>query len=70
MKRASYRTAVELIALNDNPSEMDPALIESVTVGIVADLFGVESSRVVADVLRVRLAIAADELEDAHRYDA
>ena len=56
MKRASYRLAVEWVALNDAAGDDDPPEILSglVTVGLVADLFGVDPARVARDVIRVR----------------
>ena len=58
MKRASYRAAIEWIALNDDAGSKD-ALIPEVVSGyvssvLVADLFGVEDSKVGADVVRFR----------------
>jgi len=55
MKRPSYRTAIELLALNDDPGEMDEeSVARSVSVGIVASLFEVEAERVARDVVRFR----------------
>jgi hypothetical protein len=55
MKRASYREGVEIIALNDEPTEMDPeAMIGFASVMLLAALFGVEQSRVAADVVKFR----------------
>lgn len=56
MKRASYREAVEWIALNDDAVEHDVDNIRaSISVLLIADLFRVESARVATDVLRFRL---------------
>jgi hypothetical protein len=56
MKRASYREAVEWIALNDSAGDDDPPEILSglVTVCLIADLFGESTERVARDVIRVR----------------
>lgn len=55
MKRASYRHAVEWIALNDEPNERDPGEVaEATTTSLVADLFGVTPARVAADIIRYR----------------
>lgn len=55
MKRASYRHGVEHIALNDDPTEMDEEIVGScMTVGLLADLFGVDTARVARDVVRFR----------------
>ena len=58
MKRASYREAIRWIAENDDTefmdkyAEMKDAVIESVTVAIVVDIFDVERARVLADLNR------------------
>jgi hypothetical protein len=55
MKRASYRTAVQWIADNDEPTITDPAEMDGlISVLLVADLFEVESSKVAADVIALR----------------
>jgi len=58
MKRASYRHAVAWIAEVDNAGASDACDAEIVhgyiTVGLVADLFGVEQERVARDVVRAR----------------
>ncbi len=56
MKRPSYRHAVEVIALNDNPSANDPveALAGYLTVCFIAEIFGIGSERVARDVWRYR----------------
>jgi hypothetical protein len=55
MKRASYRFAVEWIALNDDAVEMDSEEVAaSISVALVADLFGVDPEKVAADVIRFR----------------
>jgi len=60
MKRASYREAVYWIAMNDGPGDHDALEVEYVqgqlTVGIIADIFGVADERVAKDVVRVRKA--------------
>jgi hypothetical protein len=58
MKRASYRTAVAWIALNDSGGDID-ALNEDaagklVTSALVADLFGIDDEQVGRDVVRYR----------------
>lgn len=58
MKRASYRAAVQWVALNDSAGE-DTALkvsevSELITVVLVADIFGVEPEKVARAVIRVR----------------
>jgi hypothetical protein len=56
MKRAGYRAAIEWIALNDNlgDDESEDVLEGYLTVAMVADLFGAETSRVAADVAKYR----------------
>lgn len=55
MKRASYRHGVEIIALNDEPSDLDVSNVESlISVTLLADLFGLEPTRVAGDVVRYR----------------
>lgn len=55
MKRASYREAAWWIALNDEPLELDLEVVESfISVGLVADIFGVSMERVARDVVRYR----------------
>lgn len=56
MKRASYRAAVEWIAMNDEPSQTEPRDVAGyISTCLIADLFGVEPSRVARDVIRVRI---------------
>lgn len=55
MKRPSYREAIAWVAQNDDASVTDPELVHAaVTVGFVADLFGVEQKKVTADVIKFR----------------
>lgn len=55
MKRPGYRFGVEWIALNDDPDVTDEEMIlGTLTVGMLADLFGVTQERVAADVVRYR----------------
>lgn len=58
MKRASYRHAVDWIALND--SAADGADVNEIdgypTTLLVADLFDVTTERVARDIARVRIA--------------
>lgn len=56
MKRASYREAVRWIADNDEDggsAEVQDVAIY-VTVMLIADIFGVDNTKVAADVLRER----------------
>jgi hypothetical protein len=62
MKRASYRHAIELIALNDEPLEMDAeAMAGFASVVVVAEIFGVHQDRVARDVVRWRVRYLARE---------
>lgn len=55
MKRASYREAVEVIALNDEAEEMDAETVRGLaSVMVVAAIFDVSTKRVAADVVRYR----------------
>ena len=55
MKRPSYSEAIAWIGENDDPSTLDPDLVRGiVTVGFVADLFGVEQDKVTADIVKYR----------------
>lgn len=58
MKRASYRAAIEWIALNDDPGSPDALNAEVVaryvSSVLIADIFGVEDAKVGVDVVRVR----------------
>lgn len=56
MKRASYRHAVQWIALNDDPETGDneEVIADQISVVLVADLFGVTCTKVAADVARER----------------
>ena len=55
MKRASYREAVAWIAWNDEPTEDDEEVVAgSISVILIADIFGVEPARVARDVVRHR----------------
>lgn len=56
MKRASYRAAVEWIALNDDAGNGDTAEIvaDYVSVGLIADIFEVPAEKLAADIMRVR----------------
>lgn len=59
MKRASYRHGVEIIALNEEPEERDPAVVAGmVSVGLLATLFGVTTERVAGDIVRYRIEAA------------
>lgn len=66
MKRASYRDAVDFIAMNDNAGDGEAALEEAEVIGyasvlLVASIFGVEQDRVARDVVRLRERVAAAE---------
>lgn len=55
MKRASYREGIEIIALNDEPAELDAEFMTGMaTVLLLAELFGVTQERVAKDVVRFR----------------
>lgn len=61
MKRASYKHGVEIIALNDEAGEMDAEVMQSmISVSLLADLFGVEASKVAHDVVAFRKKHASD----------
>lgn len=48
-------SANDIIAMNDDPGEMDvEAVSDSITVMLLAELFGVERERVARDVVRHR----------------
>lgn len=66
MKRASYRNAVDFIALNDSPGDNDPADILKgyASVVLVSEIFGVPTDRVACDVLRVRAKEKLAELRE------
>lgn len=55
MKRASYKHAIEHIALNDDPAELDPSnVFNQMTVVLVSEIFGVGSLEVADDVVAYR----------------
>lgn len=55
MKRASYRHAVDWIAVNDETAEMDLGYIaDFVSVLLIADIFDVDPHKVARDVLKIR----------------
>jgi len=57
VKRASYREAIEYVALNDEPSEIDAdAMIGFASVQLIAHVFRVDDERVARDVVRKRTA--------------
>lgn len=63
MKRASYRAAISWISTEDESAETDlGAIRDSVTVALVADLFGVDPDKVAAAVLRHRRKWMREEL--------
>ncbi len=54
-KRASYRDAVDFIAQNDDAEELDPESVTgSLTVVLVASIFGTDAEHVARDVVRLR----------------
>lgn len=64
-KRASFTQAVKWIAFNDEPGEKDEQQIaDSVTVMLIADIFGRPAQEVGRRVLRERIA---DEKREANR---
>jgi hypothetical protein len=55
MKRANYREAVMIVALNDEPTIMEPEeLVDQVSVALIADIFDVPVERVAQDIVRIR----------------
>jgi hypothetical protein len=74
MKRASYREAIEWVALNDSAGVADarqPEIVQDlVSAVLVADIFDVPQSRVGRDIVRCREAIAkqcAKSMKDLQR---
>jgi hypothetical protein len=66
MKRASYRHAVELIALNDEPSEMDAEIVAGLaSVVIVSGMFDVDEDKLARDVVRYRYLERVTDRESA-----
>jgi len=61
MKRASYRDAIDWIAQNDSPGDVDnniPSTVgQLVSSSIIADIFGVDHMKVGKDVCRRRLSL-------------
>lgn len=54
-KRLGYKAAIELVALNDDCDETELEFIAaSVSVSLVADIFGVDRDKAARDVLEVR----------------
>jgi len=62
MRRASYKEAIAWIAQNDDPGSdllgrinLDYELIEGqISVGLIADIFGVTTDKVARDVIKFR----------------
>jgi hypothetical protein len=55
VKRASYRRGIELVALNDEPGELDAEVVQTqISVILLADLFEIPVERVARDVVRIR----------------
>lgn len=62
MLRPTYKAAIQWVAYEDNPTELDvDTVANSITVALVADMFGVILGRVAADVVKLR------KLDAAHR---
>lgn len=62
MKRASYRDAVDFIAMNDESAEMDPEeVIRLASVLLVSEIFAVSRERVTRDVIRLRAKNAKED---------
>ena len=56
MKRKTYKTAVQWIADNDEPTQFDAYEVSGfISVQLVADLYGKDSFDVALDVVNVRL---------------
>lgn len=54
-KRQGYRFGVEWIALNDDPLALDAEAVEAtISVALLADLFGKRAMDVASDVIRFR----------------
>lgn len=55
MKRASYRDAIDYIAWNDEPEELDAQeMFGMATVQLVSQIFDVPGEKVAEDVVRLR----------------
>ncbi len=58
MKRASYKEAIAWVALNDSGGDDDALIPEEVkhliTAALVADIFGVDQSKVGEDIVKYR----------------
>lgn len=55
MKRASYRNAVDFIAMNDEVDCLEVEQVQGfISTQLVADLFGVPTERVARDIVRLR----------------
>lgn len=56
MKRASYKSAIAFIALNDEPTDMDPESVAGYTTSVlVSEIFDVPTEKVGVDVVKFRL---------------
>lgn len=61
LKRASYRDAIDFIALNDEPTIMDVEEVHALaSVLLVASIFGTSQERVARDVVRLRHKLIAE----------
>lgn len=61
MKRASYRQGVAFIALNDDAENVEVDQVAStISVGLLADLFGLETEIVANEVVSYRLQRALE----------
>lgn len=64
MKRPGYRRAIEWIASNDEPTELEADEMDGlISVVLVADLFDIESARVAADVVKLRRKLLGHQCE-------
>lgn len=61
MKRASYRQGVAFIALNDDAENVEvDEVANTISVGLLADLFGLETEIVANEVISYRLQRALE----------
>lgn len=62
--RRSYQDAIDWIAHNDDPDETDVETVRgTLTVGLVADLFGTSTSVVANDVVLARMLSCESEVQ-------
>ena len=69
MKRASYRDAIDWIAQNDSAADSDAhdpeAVAYLVSSVLIADIFGVEPTRVGKDVVARRAKLIAENVTES-----